>query len=233
MNRSRTYRWASRAVWGTFVIILAIGCNPLATTAFLFHRDTKVPAECQLSYKEGPKKNKEEIVVALFVSQGTGQSFEFAGADGQIASELWKRLPEMAKENKQKLVVVAPKDVNKFKMSNPNWKLMPQCEWGKKLGADFVLDIHLDKMTMFQPGSQNQLYEGRAEVSVDTYDVDAGPGEPKYNYVLPFSYPKTGFLDATSIPLGKFRKDFIEHLAVEIVQKHVDFKPSSGIAEGP
>ena len=72
-----------------------------------------------------------------------------------IASELHKKMPEMAKENKQKLKVLPPPEVNKFKMKNPNWKVMHPSAWGKQLGADFVLDIHLDKMSLYQPGSQN------------------------------------------------------------------------------
>ena len=71
-------------------------------------------------------------MVALFVSQGSGQSFEFAGAesaprhgDGQAAS------PRLAKENKQKIVVIKPAKVNKFKMTNPNWKDMHRAVRGK------------------------------------------------------------------------------------------------------
>ena len=73
--------------------------------------------------------------------------------------------------------------------------------WGKALGVDYVLEIHLDKMRLYQPGSLNQLYEGRGEVSVFMYDVDEGVAEPK-SYTYAFSYPKTGCRDATSIPLG-------------------------------
>ncbi len=232
MNRNRVGRWARRAVWGTLAVVMTVGCNPLTTIAFLTHRDTKVPAESPLTFKEGPKKNKDEIVVALFVSQGTGQSYDFAGAQDSLATELAKILPEMAKENKQKLVVVAPAQVNKFKIKNPNWKYMHPNEWGKQLGADFVLNIHLDNMNLFQPGSQNSFYEGRADATVDTYDVDQDPDEgPKHTYVHGFAYPKTGFRDASSKPVSAFRREFLENLAVELSRKHVDHKPSSGIAE--
>jgi hypothetical protein len=229
---TRTYRWARRAVWGTLAVVLTIGCNPLTTIAFLTYRDTKVPAKVPLTFKDGPKKNKDEVVVALFVSQGTGQSYDFAGAQDALATELARVLPEMAKENKQKLTVVPPAQVNKFKMKNPNWKYMHPTEWGKQLGADFVLAIHLDNMSLYQPGSQNSFFEGRADVTVDTYDVDLGTEEgPKYTYTHGFAYPKTGFRDATTKPVSAFRREFIENLAVEIARYHVDHKPSSGIAE--
>jgi hypothetical protein len=145
-----------------------------------------------------------------------------------------KKFPELAKENKeckQKIRVVPSKDVNAFKMRNATWATWHPSKWGKQLGADYVLDIHLDKMRLYQPGMLDQLYEGRAEVSVDTYDVDAGLGEPKYNYVYPFAFPKTGYRDASAVPVGTFRKQFIETLALELCRQHVDHNASSGIAE--
>ena len=232
MSQSRAGRWARRVVWGTLGVVMVIGCSPLTTIAFLTHRDTKTPAECPLTFKEGPKKDKDEIVVAIFIGHGPGVSPQFAGSEGVLASELAKKLPELAKENKQKLTILPAAQVNKFKMQNPAWKNLHPTKWGRELGADFVLDVHIDVMRLYQPGSLDQLYEGRAEVSVDTYDVDSSNGEPKFNYVYPFAYPKTGVRDASSMPLRTFKQHFIENLAVEIARKHIDHKPSSGIAEG-
>src|SRR5688572_32520818 len=48
------------------------------------------------------------------------------------ANELAKKLPEMAKENKQTLVVIPPAQINRFKMNNPNWKYMHAAERGKR-----------------------------------------------------------------------------------------------------
>ena len=180
-------RWARRAVWGTLFVVCTIGCNPITTLAFLTQKEMKLPAEFPLTYKDGPKKNQEEIVVALFVSQGTGQSYDLAGADTTLANEVIKKLPEMVKETKQKqkLTVLTTAQVNKFKMKNPNWKMMHPTERAKQLGADFVLEIHLEKMNLYQPGSQQSLYEGRADITVDMYDVEDGAAtDPKHTYCL-------------------------------------------------
>jgi hypothetical protein len=227
---TRRYRWARRAVWGLLAVVGTIGCNPLTTIAFLTHKDVKVPAEAPLTFKDGPKKDKEEVVVALFISQGTGQSYEFAGAETVLYSDIARVLPEMAKENKQKITVVPLRDVNKFKMKHPQWHLMNPATRGKHLGADFVLDIYVKNMSLYQPGSLNQIYEGHAEVEVQTYDVDAGP-EPKHYYIHPYAYPKTP-RDASAIPASMFRKQFLENLAVELCRHHVDYKPGIGIADG-
>jgi hypothetical protein len=221
-------------VWGTLAVVCTIGCNPLTTIAFLTHKDVKVPAEAPLAYKKDDEKHKdkEEIQVAVFVSQGSGQSFEFAQADASLAQEIAKKLPDMAKENKQTVVVIPPAQVNRFKMNNPQWKLMHPAKRGELLKADFVLDVHLERMSMFKPGTRNEFYEGRADVTVDTYQVDEGQAEPKYTYVHGFVYPKGGFSAADSKPISAFRREFIENLAVELARHHVDHKPSSGIAEG-
>jgi hypothetical protein len=194
-------------------------------------------ADYPLVFKDGPKKGKESVV-AVFVSIAPGIGPVFAGSEGKLASEIAEKLPQMAKESKQKVVVLEPALVNKFKLNDPNWKQMHPSEWGKKLGADFVLDIHLEKMSLYQPGSLNQLYEGQADVTADVYDVDAEPlqvnsDEPKYNYVHPFKYPHTGAFDAGTIPQNRFKQDYLEHLAAELAMKHIDHKQGSAIVDEP
>jgi hypothetical protein len=233
MSQNRVGKWARRAVWTTLAAVFTLGCSPLSTIAFIFGDDPTKPAEYPLTFKDGPKKGKE-VVVAVFISSAPGIGQPFAGSEGKLAYDIAKKLPEMAKLGKtpQKLVVLEPSLVNKFKMDNPTWKQgMHPSEWGRKLHVDFVIDIQLESMSLYQPGSLNQLYEGQADVTVDVYDVDVGPGEPKYNYVLPFKYPHTHPLAVDNIPQNRFKQDFLEHLAAEISMKHIEHKISSGIAD--
>jgi hypothetical protein len=228
---NRTGKWAKRAVWLTLAAVLSFGCSPLTTIAFLLHKDDKLPAEYPLRPKDKDAPKKETITVAILSSQqGTGGDPEFARVDRQLAGELAKTLPEFAKPTKQKIEVVPPSKVDQFKSNNRNWRAMRASEIGKKLGADFVLDIALTGITIYQPGSANQIYEGRAEVSVDVYDVNDTTGEPTH-YIHPFVYPKTGFRDATSVPPSRFRMEYVSQLARELALKHVEHPPSTGIAE--
>lgn len=228
---NRTGKWAKRAVWLTLAAVLSFGCSPLTTIAFLLHKDDKLPAEYPLKSKDKDAPKKEKVTVAILTMQhGNGGSLEFAQADRQLASELAKVLPEFAKPTKQQIEVVPPSKVDQFKATNRNWRSMRASEIGKKLGADFVLDISLSNIVIYQPGSANQIYEGRAEVSVDVHDVTDTTGEPMH-YIHPFVYPKTGFRDATSVPLSSFRLQYVGQLARELALKHVEHPPSSGIAE--
>jgi hypothetical protein len=185
-------------------------------------------AEYPLTFKVGLKKGKE-AVVALFVSSVPENDSICKVVEGKLASDIAKKLPQMAQECGQKLAVIEPSKVNTFKVKNPNWNKMHGSERGRMLEVDFVLDIHVDKMSLYQPGTE--FYDGRADVTVDVYDVDAGPTQSLYHYVIPFKYPRSHVLDATTIPVNRFKKDFLERLAIEICNKHVEHKVSSGIAE--
>ena len=223
-------KWAKRLVWGTLAVVVATGCNPLTMAAFIFNRDTKLPAEHPFMTKDEKKEaKKEDITVAVFASLSPGAVYEFAGSDRELATMFTKRLTAEAKANEEKMTVIAPSKVDEFKMQNPNWKGMHPTAWGKKLNADFVLDIHVGSISVYQPGSGNLVYEGRAEVSVDVYDSAKPGGEPKHRYVHPYTYPKTGMIAASDVPLSKFKMTFLDKLAGELVLKHIDHKPSEGI----
>jgi len=213
----------------------AIGCSPLNVIGFMFARDDKLPAPYPLTFdKESPKQEKDEVVVLLLPQLAPGTNAQFVTADRELAAKLSRALPEQSKENKdkKKMRVISPTQVDKFKMAHPQWKQMSAGEIGQKLGADFVLEIYLDKMRLYQPGSLNNIYEGRAEVSVSIYEVGTEGGDFKDKYPLSFAFPKTGVRDASAISESEFKKLYLENLTAEIVRQHVDSRPSSGIADG-
>ncbi|MDB5305906.1 MAG: hypothetical protein JWO38_108 [Gemmataceae bacterium] len=229
-----TGRWARRAVWATLVAVLTIGCSPLTTIAFLFRKDEKVPAEYPLRPKEGPKREKDQEIVVLVIC-GVNNSrvpVEFAGMDRELAQIIAKKLAEEAKENKEKLTVVAAAKLESFKAANPNWKSMRPAAIGKRLGADVVLDVSLGNINIYQPGSGNQFYQGRANVDVSVYDTTDTSGTSKGQYVHPFAYPKTEINPVENQPVSLFKQQFVEHLARDLVRKHLDYKQSAEIAAG-
>jgi hypothetical protein len=207
-----------------------IGCDPFTTCTVFPKTEPFKDALYPLSIKDGPKKEKE-AVVALFVSIAPGMGPECARSEVKLASDLSKMFPEMAKENKQKLSVIDPVQINKFAMKTPNFTRMHPCEWGWNLGADFVFTIHLDKMSLYQPGSRNQILDASADVIVDVFDVAAGPAGPKYHYMDQFKYPNSGVIDkGTMISVTRFKQEFMEHLAVDICRKHFKHKASEEAA---
>jgi hypothetical protein len=231
MTRTGVGRWARRGVWAGLVAVAAIGCNPLTTIGFLLHKDTPIPAPYPFRPKEGEKADKDqEIKVLVLCDHPTVVTYEFAGADRELAGMLAKRLPELAKENKDEIAVIPPAELDKFKMRNPDWKTMRPARIGKALGADYVLDVNVGNVNVYQPQSGRRIYEGRAEVEVDVYDVTAAAADgPAHHYTHPFVYPKTGMLATDDVPLSRFRQLFLERLALEVARQHIDYKPGVGI----
>jgi hypothetical protein len=229
MNRIGT--WAKRGVWLTLAAVLTFGCSPLQTAAFLLHKDDKVPPQYPIRPAEGPKKEKEEeISILVLTTKGAGIPQQFAGLDRELASVLAKKLPEAAKENKDKLTVIPPAQLDKFKIANPTWRTLHPSQIGQKLGADYVLDITVSHVGLYQPQSAELIYEGRAEVDVGVYEVAAGAGEPRHRYTLQHLYPKTGMIGTTDLPLSQFKQRFLETLTLDVIHKHLEYKPADFIA---
>lgn len=228
-----TGKWAKRAVWLTLAAVLAIGCNPITTLGFIFHRDTKMPAEYALRPKEGEKHEKDiDFTVLVLCNQGPTMPFEFAQADRQLAELIGKKLADEAKANKDKITVVPITRVDQFKFANQNWKYMRPTAIGRKLGADCVLDVTLASVNLYQPNSGNRIYEGRAEVQVDVYDVLAKDGNPpKHHYDYLFANSRLRMVDASEMPINQFRQAFLDRLAYDLALRHADHKPADGIGE--
>jgi hypothetical protein len=154
---------------------------------------------------------------------------EFAGAERELAAALAKKLPELGKANKEVYTVIPPHQLDTFKMQNPNWRSMRAGAIGKRLGADYVLELSLSGLQMYQPGALNSIYEGKAQVAVEVTDTAETTGELKHRYVHSFSYP--GYPRASdSMPPAQFRLVFLDKLAQDIAFRHVDHKAADSIA---
>jgi hypothetical protein len=127
--------------------------------------------------------------------------------------------------------VVSPTQVDKFKMANPHWKQMPAGEIGQKLGADFVLEIELSQMRLYQPNTGTEkIYEGRAEVSVTIYEVGPEGGDFKDRYPLSFAYPTDRMVrSASAVSESEFKKGYLDSLARKIALQHVDSRRGIGV----
>ena len=233
MNTQATGKWARRAVWGTLVAVMTIGCNPLTTIGFLLHKDDIRPAEYPMvAHKDAQGKDKDEVKLVILCDMPGNGTEQYVGSDRELAAIMAKRFPELLKENgsKIKLTVVSSSQVDKFTKGHRGWKTMPPREIGRSLGADYLMFVTLTGMQMYEPASANQIYRGRVEANVDVYDTTVKGNEPKFSYPYAHVYPKTGVRDAGSVPVSLFKKEFMTSLANTLILKHVEHKQSVGIA---
>jgi hypothetical protein len=240
MNRSKWGLWTRRGVvLGLLGATASIGCSPLNLIAFLIARDEVQTAQYPLTFpKDGPKKDKDEVVVLLLPHITPGTSPDYITADRDLAERLAKVLPDLAKENKdkKKMRVISPTQVDKFKIKNPNWRRMDAGTIGGNLEADFVLEIELTQVQLYQPNmpASERIYEGHADVSVNIYEVGKTDGTLQNHYTFTFSYPRGVGMTrpAANVSLNEFKQQYIENLATEIAHRHVDHKTSNTFGSG-
>jgi hypothetical protein len=200
------------AIWVGFAVMMGVGCNPISTAYFLFRGDSKNPAEHPLPPKEG----KKEVTVAILVT-APNPSWEFAAVDRDLTAAIGRRLFDQTKEGKVPIKAVETAKLDKFKGTNPEWRSMSATEVGKQLGADYVLDLTLESVSLYEPGSGKYMYQGRATVSATVYDVAAGKqlGEPY------FVNPKMDSRPADSMLMAQYKAKLMERIADEVTWKHV------------
>jgi hypothetical protein len=183
--------------------------------------DDKVKPEIPLPAKDG----KKEVTVVILANGSPGLAYDFAGAERELVALVAQRMMMEMKEDKHPIRVIEQGKVDKFKASNPNWKTMSGGAVGKALGADYVIDLTLTSMSMYQPEYGKEFFQGRASVQVVVYDT-ATPDKPLRDYIHnAMEQPES---TASRSPAG-YRKWFIEKVAEEVAYRHIPHVTASHI----
>lgn len=210
MSRVLTTRRAVLA--GGALALFAAGCNP-AGLWWMMRGDDKVKPEIPLPVKEG----KKEVTVAILANGSPTMSYDFAGAERELAALVAQKMMTETKEDKHPIRVIEQGKVDKFKAANPNWKTMSGGAIGKQLGVDYVIDLTLTSMSMYQPEYGKEFYQGRASLQVVVYDTTT-PDKPLQDYVHnSMEEPKSTAADSPA----KYRRYFIAKVAEEIAYRHI------------
>jgi hypothetical protein len=189
------------------------GCNMLSLPFFLMMgMNPKHEPPCRLASAD---KNKEVKVVILAYS-GLQTQTEFLRVDRELTSRLARQLQQGFKENKEKVTLVSARQVEKYKDEHPNWHAKDLVEIGEHFDADYVIDLDIASLTLYEPGSANQLYRGRAAIAVCVVDVHKPDDDPLFKKPYTCEYPKTGAVPAGDGSGPKFRDTFLDHVAKEL-----------------
>lgn len=208
-NRRR--RWL-----GVLLMVTAVsfGCNPVTTMYFLIpgmHSDPEAP----FHLAKKPKKGKEVKVVVLTYAR-SGLSPDFLGVDRTLANLFAKKLTEGAEMNGDKIAVVPAHDVEKYKRENPGWKAEGAAQIGKYFDADYVIDMEINSLSLYEPGSAGNLLQGRASVGVTVTDV-ANPDDQPFAHPYNGKYPRFGSRSADMDgSVDAFRQSFLNRIATDL-----------------
>lgn len=196
---------------------LTTGCNPfqLASVYMMMTGDHKIPPECKIASDD---KDKEVKVVILAYSNLETRP-EFLRVDYELSSLMAKLIQDSAKEDKQKITVITASKVQKYKDDHPNWQAIGAAEIGKHFGADYVIDVAIESIGLYEPNSRNQLFRGHTEISLACIDVQHPDDDPIFRKEYTKEYPRTRGpipVDGSTTSATQFRQAFLNHIATDL-----------------
>jgi len=204
-------RWLGAALL-VGAALAVTGCST-ASLGFLLMmgQDPKVTPDCPLA------ERGKEVKVVVIADAGSNYSPELGEIDRLLSAKLVEILRERFKVNKEKVEVVPTFKVDAFRQRQLDWRSLSAQEIGKHFGADYVINLDIAKVSLYEEKSQQTLYRGRAEIAVKVINVKAPEGEGEKfsrDYVCP-EYPKAYPVEAT-ISVGIFRTQFVSYVAEEL-----------------
>jgi hypothetical protein len=208
-------RWDHRLMAGLMVAALACGagCNIAALPFFLSGGKSTIEPKCKLAAED-----KEKTVrVIILASSGLEIRPEFLRTEDQLSRLVAEHMREGYKESKDKVTVVSTSQVAKYKDEHPNWSNIEPSAIGKYFDADYVIELTINSVSLYEPGSAGQIFQGRADISVDVVDVNNSSEGPKFSKDRKFEYPRGGRPElADQSSPAQFRQKFFDVMAREI-----------------
>lgn len=195
-------------------VVLSGGCNLAALPYFLLlGMNAETPAKCPLA----KKNDKKEIKVVLLATTPLDPRPEFLRVDRDLCMKVVAPLEELCKSNKEKLRCVPVAQVEKYKDEHQNWRAFGPEEIGKHFGADYVVQFEIDSISLYEQGSANQLYRGRAAISIGVTDLKKKPEGEIYREEYTIEYPGAkGPVPASDSNVAQFKQRFLTVIGREM-----------------
>lgn len=178
--------------------------------------DTKTPAEFPLK----PVNKKKEPSVVVLVSGKTGLPTDLTGIDRMLNAELIQILDARLKENEEKVQLFQMPAIDRFRNDNANWRALKPYDIGKEFNADYMIDVEIQDIDLFKPGSRGQFLQGRAAISVNVYDMSKPLREAAKKWDMEFEYPRSGEVPVESrSQVSAFRTQLVQRIASDVSVK--------------
>jgi hypothetical protein len=203
-------RWV-RWMLGGVCLTTLFGCNILSLPFFILGPEPKVEAGLKKIANDDVEK---EVTVVVLTYRALETRPELTQADRELSRLLVQGLKEGFKYNKENVRVVNPTKVDDFKADHPDWHSRGLEEIGQHFQADYVIYLEMNKLSLYEPGSNNTLYRGRADISVSLIDVNK-PGDGPHRKEFATMYPTEvkGALDTADKTPLQFRQEFLQYVA--------------------
>jgi hypothetical protein len=219
---TRSRRWCLAGL--IILTVNALACNPLSVPYFLFYgTDPKLDPKFKLSSDDHHKGVK---VVILASTTQLETRPELVRADTELSALFAQKLQEECKKNHENVTVATSSKVQRFKDDHPNWQSLSLEELGKRLEADYVVDLEIDQLSLYEAGSQNTLFLGKAAISVTVVDVRKADTGSVFEEHYTREFPHSGSVPVNESNPQKFRRDFLGRIAADLTAMFTAY-PSS------
>jgi hypothetical protein len=211
--------------WIVPAALLAVcGCDLGSMYYFLAPEPKTEPEMRRIAAEDKTKESRVVVLVSAQYPDFTRP--ELIQADRQLAECLARQLQKQCADNDERVVIVAPRKVEDFKSSHPNWKTMEPREVGRAFKADYVIDVEIGAIGLYEKGSVNQLFRGSIELQVSLIDVnhpDASPEQRPEHYDYPSE--ARGAQPAFDSNPAEFRQLFLDYVGKRLAWKFTGHRP--------
>jgi len=208
-------KWRTRIIG--LILIGCVGCNPLtAPFFFMYGSQSKHFAEFKLV-----QNRRTPVTVVVLTSYKGYVPEEFIGVERTLSSLFDQKLVECAALNSEVIKFIPIPKVEKYKSETPGWETQHPSLIGEHFKADFVIDLTITSMSMFDQGARH-LYVGRGSISVEVYDAKKADSEPVFNSEYTCEFPPGRPVESSEMPIAKFRLGFLRRMATDLAWKFSD-----------
>ena len=214
MNRLNCKTFGRVVVLSTMLLAFAnVGC----TKGALWHLLGGASEKREPTDPLPPKPGMDQVRVAIIANDGPAvlANPDFIGVSRELATLVGRRMVEETKDSDHPIVVIDQATLRKV-VDNSSDYHDPR-KIGLELGADYVIDLTLNSINMFQPEDAGQFFKGSGNVNGIVYDVDQ-PDSPLYDYVHPFTGIQRG---VGTVNADFYRRYLIDKAASEIAHRHI------------
>jgi hypothetical protein len=195
------------------VTLFSIGCNPLTGAYFLlFGVEDKIPPEFKIA--KDSKKSTHVLVLTDLLAESHS---DLLGVERQLGNAINRQLEADCKMNKEKIQLIPIHKIEEFKVNNPHWRTMT--EIGRQFEVDYVVEVEVANMSLYERDSRKRLFRGRSALRVQVIDVAKSCDEgPVHQRSLTVEYPKArGPIPVDDdMNVERFREVFVQRMAQEV-----------------
>jgi hypothetical protein len=202
-----------------------LGCGDMGSLAYFLTPEQSLPAKLKHLPSDDPKQREPRALILTYAQLDTRA--ELIHADRQLSQLLAVHLQQLVETAKQKLNIVPTRKVEEFKNAHPDWRGMDNAEIGRKFGADYVIYLEINSLGLYEHGSHNTMYRGRANIRVSLIDVNRPDNNPlPETYVCTFPSEARGPIMADEVQPLRFRQEFLAHVARQLSWYFCDYPRS-------